>query len=234
MARCVIIFALVFLIPLVQATESKSQLIDHLIAQSGVRLLSAQAKQVVDLYSFTQLLNDQQKKLALKKILLHWSKTKLNQNLDARLNAYDQKQLLTWQKALNSSALQVLYKVEKKAIKEQFSKDYSQYILTLRNRNPREQRVKRISELVGLSHRFKWLWIVRKASFDALSSWYGNSVITLNSQRLRKRLVQFYLYAFRHHSDEQIEGIINEYEKPEVKKWLAAVTASLKSQSTSN
>lgn len=234
MTRYVITFAFVFLIPLVQAKESKSQLINHLIAQSGVRLLSAQARQVVDLYSFTQLLNEQQKKLALKRILSHWSKHKLNESLSHQLDTYNRKQLLTWQRALNSNALQILYKAEKSAIKEQFSQDYSQYILTLRNSNPREQRVKRISKLIELSYRFKWLWIVRKSSFDTLSSWYGNSVITLNPQRLKKRLVQFYLYAFRHHTDEQIEKIINKYEKLEIKKWLAAVTASLENQSTFN
>lgn len=233
MTRHIILFALIFLIPLVQAKESKSQLINQLIAQSGVRLLSAQARQVVDLYSFTQLLTEKQKKLALKRVLSHFSKNKLNQNISNQLNKYHYKQLQVWQKALDSSTLQVLYKAEKNAIKEQFSKNYSQYILTLRNnRNIREKRLKRISKLVELSHRFKWLWIVRKSTFDALSNWYGHSVITLKHQRLKNRLIQFYLYAFRHHSDEQIEKIINEYEKPEIKKWLAIITASLEHQST--
>lgn len=234
MARCVIIFAFIFFIPLAQANESKPQLIENLIAQSGVRLLSTQAKQVVDLYSFTQLLDEQQKKLALKKILLHWSKNKLNKTLSNQLDKHNLKQLLTWQRALNSKVLQVLYKAEKSAIEEQFSKEYNEYILTLRTRSPREKRLATISKLVELSHRFKWLWIVRKSSFDAISSWYGHSVVALAPKRLKRRLMQFYLYAFRHHTDEQLEQTINEYEKPEVKKWLAVVTASLENQSTFN
>lgn len=210
-----------------QGQPHKAEIINQLIAQSGLPLLSAQAEQVVDLFSFTQLLDAKQKSQAKKQIDAMFAYDVLYKSATKALEAHSYEQLKLWQNALLSKPLVQFYKLEKAAINGQFSNDYNEYMLALKTQSPRELRITKLIRLINHSQRYTWLWMVRKSSFEALSSKYGKPAMSLSATRLKKRFVHFYLYACRHLSDKEIDEIIAAYKKEEVKKWLAVMTASL-------
>lgn len=210
-----------------QIQANKAELINQLIAQSGISLLSAQAEQVVDLFSFTQLLDKKQKAQAKAQIGAMFAYHVIHKSATKALEEKNEKQLKQWQSALSYKQLVKLYELEKKAINQQFSNTYNEYMLALKTKAPRDSRVEKITKLVDSSKRYSWLWMVRKSSFDALAKKYGKPAINLSAKRLKKRFIHFYLYACRHLSDKEIDEIIAAYDKEEVKKWLAVMTTSL-------
>lgn len=228
MPAYLLMFVLVLCTFNAQAQPHKTEIINQLIAQSGLPLLSVQAEQIVDLFSFTQLLDAKQKAQAKAQIDAMFAYDVLFKSATKALETQSYKQLKLWQNALSSKPLMQLYQLEKTAINAQFSSNYNEYMLALKAQPLRVLRITKLVELINHTQRYTWLWVVRKSSFDALSNEYGKPAVTLSAKRLKKRFVHFYLYACRHLSDKEIDEIITAYKKEEVQKWLAVMTASLK------
>lgn len=215
---------LLFCAPTLCADEIKIQ---QLIAQSGVRHLSVQATQVASLYSFTKLLEPASAQQAKQKIAQIWSSQALHDILQHTLKQATRAQINVWHKAVFSPTLRSFYALEKQAIKAQFSTQYQHYMLRLRVEPPTLERRQLSVDLLQAVKRFELLWLVRKASFDRLTATYGHAAIRLSHKQLKRKLINFYLYACRHLSAAQIKRIIREFQSPAIRSWQSVIRRSL-------
>ncbi len=222
------LLCLIFLTATALATPQKETYKAFLIAQSGVRHLEKQALQIADLFSFTQSLSEQQNQQARQQVKAFWSAVSIHLMLSLALDKQSQTQLKKWQQAQQTPIMVQFYALEAQAIKAQFSKSYSQYMLRLRKQPPSNARRKLVQQLLNLSKRTHWLWLVRKSSFDSLEKRYGKAALVLSFSRLQSKLIDFYLYAYRSLSSQQIKQIIKQQQSTEIRTFNALIARTFK------
>lgn len=193
----------------------------HVAELMGVVGLSDQARHVSQ-----AVLNAQQASLGhqyrvVNRVAALWSPQRVQQYwLDAAPNLSEQ-QALQLQQQLQRLPWQQAKQRELRAIEQQNSAEYEQYVQRLRQQNPPADRLALIDALNEAMH-FSQLMIRTRASVyqqlqQELPDWQAPEQWQLG---VRQQVREFLLFTHRRTPNEQLQGLVELYRQPLLQQWV--------------